>query len=191
MAPASLARRLCLSLLGGIAAALLVACRPKQGKPTPSRPSNSSFSQALRQELERENRRISETENEDIENYIKRRGWPFLSTGTGLRLTIYEKGQGRRPASGDVVWVQYTVSLLNGRECYRSDPGKVESFTVDFDMVESGLHEAMKYLREGDRAIVIIPSHLAFGLLGDLDKIPSYSTVVYDIYLAEVEPRQP
>jgi len=56
-------------------------------------------------------------------------------------------------------------------------------------MVESGLHEVMKYLREGDRAVVIIPSHLAFGLLGDLDKVPPFSTVVYDIYLAEVESR--
>ncbi|MCX7768462.1 MAG: FKBP-type peptidyl-prolyl cis-trans isomerase [Flavobacteriales bacterium] len=191
MAPAHMARCLHLKLVLGLVIILSWTCRPQRPEPVTPPSGNSSFSQSLRQELERENRRISETENEDIENYIRRRGWPFFSTGTGLRLAVYEKGQGRRPASGDIVWVQYSVSLLNGQECYRSEPGKVESFTVDFDMVESGLHEAMKYLREGDRAIVIIPSHLAFGLLGDLDKIPPFSTIVYDIYLSEVEPRKP
>ena len=133
--------------------------------------------------------KTNETENEDIENYIKRRGWPFKNTGTGLRFAIYQNGTGLRPKSGDEVWVAYEVSLLNGKNCYKSEPGVLESFTVDFDMVESGLHEVMKYLREGDRAVVIIPSHLAFGLLGDLDKVPPFSTVVYDIYLAEVESR--
>lgn len=150
-----------------------------------------TLKERIKKDLEQENRRISATENEDIENYIRRRSWPFFNTGTGLRIAIYEKGDGRRPRSGDVVWVAYSVSLLNGRECYRSAPDELESFIVDFDRVESGLHEAMKYLREGDRAFLIIPSHLAFGLLGDSDKIPSYSTVVYDLYLAEVEPHLP
>jgi len=150
-----------------------------------------TLKEKIKKDLEQENRRISTTENEDIENYVRRRGWPFFNTGTGLRIAIYEKGEGRRPQSGDVVWVAYSVSLLNGQECYRSAPDELESFIVDFDRVESGLHEAMKYLREGDRAFLIIPSHLAFGLLGDSDKIPSYSTVVYDLYLAEVESRHP
>lgn len=169
---------------------LFASCKNKQGSAV-YQAGPDTLKERIRKDLELENRRISSTENEDIENYIRRRGWPFFNTGTGLRIAVYEKGNGRRPRSGDVVWVAYTVSLLNGRECYKSAPDEAESFIVDFDRVESGLHEAMKYLREGDRAFLIIPSHLAFGLLGDSDKIPSYSTVVYDLYLAEVESRQP
>jgi len=36
-------------------------------------------------------------------------------------------------------------------------------------------------MRQGDRAKLIVPSHLAFGLLGDLKKIPAGATLVYDI----------
>lgn len=169
---------------------MLTACR-NTTHTAGYQPRLDTLKERIRKDLELENRRISSTENEDIEHYIRRRGWPFFNTGTGLRIAVYEKGYGRPPRSGDMVWVAYSVSLLNGRECYRSAPDELESFVVDFDRVESGLHEAMKYLREGDRAFLIIPSHLAFGLLGDSDKIPSYSTVVYDLYLAEVEPRQP
>jgi len=33
----------------------------------------------------------------------------------------------------------------------------------------------------GDKAKLIIPSHLAFGLAGDMDQIPPLSPIVYDI----------
>jgi len=38
----------------------------------------------------------------------------------------------------------------------------------------------------GDHAKLIIPSHLAHGLIGDLDKIPPLTTLVMDIHLIGV-----
>jgi FKBP-type peptidyl-prolyl cis-trans isomerase len=45
------------------------------------------------------------------------------------------------------------------------------------------LHEGIQLLHVGDKAIFILPSHLAHGLLGDEDKIPPHSAVIYDIEL--------
>ena len=42
-----------------------------------------------------------------------------------------------------------------------------------------------KLMAEGDRFMVIIPSHLAHGLVGDQDKIPPLSTLLVDVTLAE------
>jgi FKBP-type peptidyl-prolyl cis-trans isomerase len=42
-------------------------------------------------------------------------------------------------------------------------------------------------MRTGSRAKLIVPSHLAFGLLGDLKKIPEQAVLVYDIELVEVK----
>jgi FKBP-type peptidyl-prolyl cis-trans isomerase len=39
----------------------------------------------------------------------------------------------------------------------------------------------------GDRAKFIVPSHLAFGLLGDQNKIPQHATLVYDIELVKIK----
>jgi FKBP-type peptidyl-prolyl cis-trans isomerase len=53
--------------------------------------------------------------------------------------------------------------------------------------VESGLEEVILFLKKGDRAKIIIPSHLAFGLVGDGNKIPAMATLVYDLELIELK----
>jgi FKBP-type peptidyl-prolyl cis-trans isomerase FkpA len=55
------------------------------------------------------------------------------------------------------------------------------------DNVESGLHEGILYMNEGSKALLVIPSHLAHGLVGDMNKIPPKSTIVYDIELLELK----
>ena len=52
---------------------------------------------------------------------------------------------------------------------------------------ESGLHEALKYLKVGDKAIIILPHFAAHGILGDMNKIPPLSTVVYDIEVLDAK----
>jgi FKBP-type peptidyl-prolyl cis-trans isomerase len=39
----------------------------------------------------------------------------------------------------------------------------------------------------GDRAKFIVPSHLAFGLLGDQKMIPPQATLVYDVELINLK----
>jgi FKBP-type peptidyl-prolyl cis-trans isomerase len=53
--------------------------------------------------------------------------------------------------------------------------------------VESGLEEGILLLREGDKAKFILPPHLAHGLLGDDNKIPARSIIVYDLELLSLE----
>lgn len=127
------------------------------------------------------NKKISADERRSIEQFVKRKGWPMTETGTGLQYSVYEPGNGEQVKSGDLVTVNFEISLLNGKVCYTSEESGEESFVVDHDHVESGLHEALKYLRVGDKAKLIIPSHLAFGLAGDMDQIPPLSPIVYDI----------
>jgi FKBP-type peptidyl-prolyl cis-trans isomerase len=42
-------------------------------------------------------------------------------------------------------------------------------------------------MKMGDRAKLIIPSHLAHGLVGDLNKIPPLTTIVVDIHLIDLK----
>ncbi len=39
----------------------------------------------------------------------------------------------------------------------------------------------------GDRAKLIVPSHIGHGLVGDMDKIPPLNTLVIDIYLIGIQ----
>jgi FKBP-type peptidyl-prolyl cis-trans isomerase len=47
--------------------------------------------------------------------------------------------------------------------------------------MEAGLNEGLRLLKPGGEAIFIIPSFLAYGLLGDRKMIPSRAIIVYSI----------
>jgi FKBP-type peptidyl-prolyl cis-trans isomerase len=57
--------------------------------------------------------------------------------------------------------------------------------------VESGLHEGVQLLSPGDSAILVIPSYRAHGLIGDQDRIPMRSSVVYRVGLVKLSRKDP
>jgi len=159
---------------------VFAACR-ETIKPTPP------ITEAQLQEpLIRVNKRLMQKESAEINSYIVRNKLTMKQSGTGLRYFINEEGSGSYAGSGMHATVKYTVALLDGTPCYSSDSTGPRTFTVDQDQIESGLHEGIKLMRKGDKAKFILPSHLAFGLVGDDDKIPGRSAVVYTIELTEL-----
>jgi FKBP-type peptidyl-prolyl cis-trans isomerase len=122
---------------------------------------------------------ILELENHEINSYISRHGYSMNVTGTGLRYQITEKGKGTDSVrAGDQVKMNYSVSLLDGTLLYSSDSSGVLEFRVDKSDMASGLHEGVKYMMAGDKAVFIMPSHLAYGLTGDGGKITNYNILV-------------
>ncbi len=132
---------------------------------------------------------FTEEEDEEIELFIKRHSdWRMTKTGTGLRYFIYSKSDMNDTARvDDVVTVDFEITLLDGTLCYSSSENGPESFMVEKADIESGLHEGMQYMCTGDRAKFILPSHMAHGLIGDEEKIPPLTPVVYDIHLIKIE----
>lgn len=127
----------------------------------------------------------SKDESYVIDQFVSRNNWPMTTSGTGVRYYIYEQGEGALAKSGKVAIVSFEIRLLDADTtlCYKSNPTSPSEFLIDMDNVESGLHEAITYLKEGDKAYIILPHYLAHGLLGDMDKIPPLSPVLYDIEL--------
>lgn len=132
---------------------------------------------------------FSAEEDDEIELFLKQhQDWKMTKTGTGLRYFIYEKSENHDTAKVyDVVTVDFEISLLDGTHCYSSKENGPESFMVEMANIESGLHEAMQLMCVGDKAKIILPSHLAHGLIGDTEMIPPLSTVIYDIELLKIE----
>lgn len=107
--------------------------------------------------------------------------WDMVKTGSGLRYYVYEKGEGDSITSGDIAEIEYIITQLDGTECYKTEADEYEEFRVDKSEIETGIQEGIKYLRVGDKAKFIIPSHIAHGLVGDMDKIPPLTTLVVDL----------
>lgn len=147
---------------------------------------SSSERRALQDSLLKENRRLARKEDRAIEDYIDRYGWDMERSGTGLRYMIEEEGNGKKARKGLLAKVDHRVELLTGELVYSSDSTGPKSFLIGKDDEVTGLHEGIQYMREGGEAVFIIPAHLAHGLLGDLERIPMHSALVYHIELLDL-----
>ncbi|MCK9451205.1 MAG: FKBP-type peptidyl-prolyl cis-trans isomerase [Bacteroidales bacterium] len=141
--------------------------------------------QVMRESLEKVNRKLVLEEAEAIDAYAKRHGLQMIKTGTGLQFIVFSHGNGDSIRKGDVVRFKYVTKLLSGDIIYSSETAGPKQFVVGRGGVEAGLEEAVLHLKRGDAAIIILPSHLAFGLLGDQDMIPPRSTVIYEIEIID------
>ena len=115
--------------------------------------------------------------------------WKMTKTGSGLRYFVYEEGDvnGEFAKAGQIAEIEYSIELLDGTECYKTEPDEYEEMVIDRSDVERGVQEGVKKLKVGDRAKFIIPSHIGHGLLGDMNKIPPLNTIVVDIHLLGIK----
>lgn len=162
---------------------ILVTCYIASCDSKTSVPSKNVNYDSIREPLINANKLSVKRESDEIDQYVKFKKWDAITTGTGIRYLIYKHGEGALATTGQQAKISYTVSLLNGTLCYSSEMNGPKQFLIGEDHVESGLHEAITYMHVGDKAMIILPSHLAFGLTGDNNKIPPRASVLYDIEL--------
>ena len=136
--------------------------------------------------LMRVNKFLTKKDAEIIESYIKRREWKMNVTETGLWYMIYKNGNGIKAQTGKKASISSKVSLLDGTECYNNDTLNPKVFKIGQGGVEYGLEQGILMLREGDKARFIMPPHLAYGLLGDQNKIPARSIILYEIEVLKI-----
>jgi FKBP-type peptidyl-prolyl cis-trans isomerase len=143
---------------------------------------------AMQEKLFEANRQALKAEDHQIDDFVKRYKWDMKTTGTGLRYMIYKHGQGKQALDGMLASIDYQATLLNGDTAYSSRNARPLTFRIGHDAaVPTGIHQGILLLHQGDRAKFILPSHLAFGLTGDRNKVPPKSTLVYDLQLVELK----
>ncbi|QOG01860.1 peptidylprolyl isomerase [Flavobacterium sp. MDT1-60] len=125
-------------------------------------------------------------------------------TSTGLEYVITEKGTGKKPANGTQVYIHYSGFLENGtlfdssveevsKTFGKYDPARAEAkgyqpipFTAGSKSgLIPGFIEGIEQLSFGDKAVIFIPSHLAYGATGAGNVIPPNANIVFEIQLLE------
>ena len=170
-----------LALLSGIALVILSCGTPEQ--------KNNPVPEVDKEALIKNQQRIVKNESEEIEAYAERRNLELETSATGLRYNIYHESNGnfRKAVKDDIVSLEYKVSLLDGTLVYSSDSSGTLEFQVGKSEIAGGLQEGIILMKEGDKGIFIVPSHLAYGLTGDGDKIKHYATLVIDVHLLSIK----
>lgn len=122
-----------------------------------------------------------------IKAYIKRHNWKMQQSESGLWFEVLESGNKERIKKNEKVVLKYRTELLDGTLCYSSDSTGNKQFSAGAGQVENGLDEGILLLGKGAKARFIIPSHLAYGLLGDEKKIPARAIIVYHVEVLDVK----
>lgn len=125
-------------------------------------------------------------------------------TASGLGIYIFEKGNGGKPKPGDNIQVDYAGYFENGR---LFDTG-IEEIATKYNMVDQrrkdanmyapipfkfgektglipGFIEGFENMNYGDKALIFIPSHLAYGERGAGSAIPPNTDLIFELYLTK------
>lgn len=107
------------------------------------------------------------------------------STASGLRYEVIIMGTGPKPTASDNVRVNYTGTLINGKEFDNSAKhGGSAQFNVSG--VISGWTEALQLMPVGSKYKLYIPADLAYGDFDMGADIPAGSTLIFELELLEI-----
>ncbi|MCF8246259.1 MAG: FKBP-type peptidyl-prolyl cis-trans isomerase [Saprospiraceae bacterium] len=108
------------------------------------------------------------------------------TTASGLKYLVLEEGAGKPAEAGKSVDVMYYGMLPNGEEFDNSfKRGQEFSFPLGQGQVIKGWDEGIALLKEGSKAVLFIPSDLAYGDQGT-GKIPPKSELMFYVELHKV-----
>lgn len=103
----------------------------------------------------------------------------------GLKKMLLKEGDGwDTPENGDEVEVHYTGTLLDGTKFDSSvDRGTPFKFTLGQGQVIKGWDIGIKSMKKGEKALLTIPSELAYGETGSPPTIPPSATLQFEVEL--------
>jgi FKBP-type peptidyl-prolyl cis-trans isomerase FkpA len=127
--------------------------------------------------------KYNQMEEDRITDYISRHV-PMEKSERGFWFTITKKNPSGKVIQ-DMSMVKYkrVVSLCNSQELYNDEM----ILTIGNGNEIPGMHDALKMLRKGEEAIFIFPSYLAYGLIGDQNKVPPKSELIYEVKIIDVQ----
>ena len=122
-----------------------------------------------------------------IAQYLEENNIDAEATESGLRYQITQKGRGVQPAAGDSVFVNYRGTLLDGTEFDSSVEGGPLGFILGQQQVIAGWDEGIGLLNKGGKAMLYVPSPLAYGPQARSAVIGENAILVFDVELVDVK----
>lgn len=155
----------------------LFACEKR-----PQIPSNKFIeTDSTSTEMLKLNKLLVEVEQKEIKAYLDTCKSKFSYSETGFWYTKTKDGSGEKIEKGKAVVVEYQVETLSGKVCYSYIDKNKKNLIAGKSEQQIGFNKGLTSLKEGDQAILIVPSNLAFGVMGDKKSIPPRATLIYRI----------
>ena len=132
-----------------------------------------------------------------------------VTTRSGLQFAIVRKGNGKKPAAGADIFINYAGFLEDATlfdtslENVAKEFGKFDKQRADAnqyqpipfqagkkDGIIPGFIEGIENISFGDKAVLFIPSRLGYGEAGAGNVIPANANIIFEIELLENNPNK-
>jgi len=100
---------------------------------------------------------------------------------SGLQYKVITEGKGEKPSPADLVRVSYKGTTIDG-DVFDSS----ESMQFYVNGVIRGWTEGLQLMPVGSKYMLYIPHDLAYGEQGSGDRIPPFSTLIFEVELFEI-----
>jgi len=117
-----------------------------------------------------------------IIDYIMKMELPYERTESGLYYYITKKGKGPNYIKGQPAKANYRGYFLNG-SIFDSSYSRNRPITFKMGMMVQGWNEAMTFMNPGTNAMLLLPSHLAYGEKGFANYVGANEVLGFDIEL--------
>lgn len=125
------------------------------------------------------NRVVIQSESTQIDSYLQRHQWTMQELPCGARCLITHPGSGAQVKNDDTVAVTYRLEALDETPFYTK---QIDTLVVGRRQVTQALDDLLPLMRQGNTdAVLIAPSNCAYGVVGDGDRVPSRSVIIYKI----------
>lgn len=123
----------------------------------------------------------------------------MTASPSGVAYTIIQPSNGAKPKNGDQLYIEYAGYLEDGTLFDTSSPEVAKEnnkfiperaaqngyssldFKVGFNDAVQGFAEAISYLKVGEKAIIFVPAHLAYGAEGAGNAVPPNANLFFEI----------
>jgi FKBP-type peptidyl-prolyl cis-trans isomerase len=137
-------------------------------------------------------------EQSRIDAFILRNGLQTTPLESGLYFMQTQAGIGNYPTDGDKVKIHFILQTTEGKLLQSSyKQGQTFDFVLGTGAVIQAWEEAVRLMKKGSKATIIVPSKLAYGskatrIAPDDSKaksksMPAYTPLVFDLELVDIE----
>jgi hypothetical protein len=151
-------------------------------KPVPQLPSNKgNTADTVSGSLLKINKKLTIYEDSVITELVKIKYADFTKSNLGFWYKTEKSSTKSLLKSNDKCTVNYSLSTLNGKKLIQ----KKTTITIGKKEIITGIEECLKLISKGDKATVIIPWYLAYGLNGNNSEIEPYTSVIAELFVSE------
>lgn len=165
----------------------LMACEG----PIPRKPVEMRSGSFMKESVDR-NKRLLAIEEKLIQDIIKNDSvHTYIATASGFWYYYDTKNEGglNTPQTDDMVTFTYSIMNLENDIIYSEQELGIKNYKVDKQDLFPGLRNGIKLLKEQEKATFIFPSSLAYGYLGDKNKIGINVPLKVTISILKIEPQ--